>query len=197
MAKVPSPGERILLDLEQVARAAAQEAIEAEKPKLSPWQQEHAVFGANLGERWAVFDWYVPGAKQSDAFVVVRASVDRNTREVIVEQRPSPASRPKRTLVLTAYAIVAPVVIAACFLLMFALLNYFTGKGWPPIDRLIYSAPLMWVISQLMVLAILYQVVASIPTRLPDGKLLFVNRVWLKRRQTGELPKRPMTAGGN
>lgn len=144
MAKGTSPGERILLDLEQVARAAAQEAIEAEKPTLSDWQQEHVVFGANLGERWAVFDWYVPGAKQSDAFVVVRASVDRNTREVIVEQRPSPASRPRTKLFLTVYTALAPIIIATCFLLLAAVLDYVTGKGWPPIEKLTYAAPLVW-----------------------------------------------------
>jgi hypothetical protein len=186
MPKVTSPGERVLLELEPVARAAAQEAIEAETAKLSDWQQKHVMFGANLGERWAVFDWYIPGAKQRDAYVFVRASVDRNTREVIVEPRPAPASRPKRTLVLTLYAIVAPLFIAACFLLMIAVLNYITGKGWPPIDGLIYAAPPIWVMWQLMVLAILYQIVASIPIRLPDGKLLFVNRVWLKKRQMTE-----------
>jgi hypothetical protein len=37
-----------------------------------------------------------------------------------------------------------------------------------------------------MVLAILYQVVASIPIKLPDGKLLFVNRVWLQKAQARE-----------
>lgn len=40
--------------------------------------------------------------------------------------------------------------------------------------------------SQLMVLVILYQFVASVPIRLPDGKLLFVNRVWLKKGQISE-----------
>lgn len=31
------------------------------------------MFGANFGERWAVFDWYIPGAEQKDAYVFVRA----------------------------------------------------------------------------------------------------------------------------
>lgn len=186
MPRATSPGERLLLELEPVARAAAQELIEAETAKLTDWQQKHVMFGANLGERWAVFDWYIPGAKQKDAHVFVRASVDRTTTEVIVERQPAPASRPKRTLVLTVYAIVAPIIIAACFLLMIAALNYVTGEGWPPIDGLIYAAPPIWVISQLMVLAILYQIVASIPIRLPDGKLLFVDRVCLKKGQANE-----------
>ena len=186
MAKGTSPGERVLLDLEPVARAAAQEAVLAETSKLSQWQREHLIFGANLGEQWAVFDWYVPGATQKDAHVVVRANVDRNTREVIVERRPAPASRPKRTLVLIAYALVAPIFSAAFFLLLAAVLDYATGRGWPPIAKLIYAAPRFWVLSQLMVLAIFYQVVASIPIRLPNGKLLFVNRVWLKKRQRSE-----------
>lgn len=186
MASETSPGERVLLELEPVARAAAREAIEAETVELSDWQQKHVMFGANLGQRWAVFDWYIPGVKQNDAYVLVRASVDRNTNEVIVERRPAPASRPKRTIILTAYAIVAPVVIAACLLLTFALLNSATGKGWPPIDGLIYVAPPIWFISQLMVLAILYEIVASIPIRLPDGNLLFINRVCLKKGQATE-----------
>jgi hypothetical protein len=186
MASGTSAGERVLLELEPVARAAAQEAVDAERAELSDWQQKHVVFAANLGERWAVFDWYVPGAKQKDAYVFVRASVDRNTNEVIVERRPEPASRPKRTLALSVYAVVAPVVIAVCFLLGFALVNHLTGKGWPPIDGLIHVAPTFWVASQLMVLAILYRFVASIPIRLPDGKLLFVNRAWLKKGRTTE-----------
>lgn len=107
-------------------------------------------------------------------------------KEVIVERRPAPASRPKRTLVLAIYAILAPIVVASCFLLMFVVLNYFTGKGWPTIDGLINAAPPIWVISQLMVLAILYQIAASIPIRLPDGKLLFVNRACLKKGQASE-----------
>lgn len=186
MASGTSPGERVLLELEPVARAAAQEAVDAERAELSDWQQKHVVFGANLGERWAVFDWYVPGAKQKDAYVFVRACVDRNTKEVIVERRPEPASRPKRTLTLSVYAVVAPVVIAVCFLLLFALVNYFTGKGWPPIDGLIHAAPTFWVSSQLMVLAILYRIVASIPIRLPDRTFLSINRVWLKKGRTNE-----------
>jgi hypothetical protein len=186
MAKGTSPGERVLLELEPVARAAAREAIEAETAQLSDWQQKHVMFGANLGERWAVFDWYIPGAKQKDAYVFVRASVDRNTEEVIVETRPAPASRPKRTLVLTVYAIVAPIFIAMAFLLIIAVVNYLTGKGWPAIEGLFNAAPPIWVVSQLMVLAILYQIVASIPIKLPDGKLLFVNRAWLKKGQASE-----------
>lgn len=186
MVRGTPPGERILLDLEQVARVAAQEAIDAEKAKLSEEQKEHVIFHANLGERWAVFDWYVPGAKQRDAFVVVRASVDRNTRQVVVERRPSPTSRPKRTLVLTFFVIFAPFIIAACFLLLHAVLDYTTGKGWPPIEKLTYAAPFAWVISQLMVLTSLYRVVTSVPIGLPDGSLLFVNRVSLKKSQIKE-----------
>lgn len=184
MAKGTSSAARLLLELEPVARAAAKEAIEAETAKLSDWQKEHVMFGANLGERWAAFDWYIPGARQKDAYVFVRASVDRNTKEVVVEPRPEPASRPKKTFFLTVYAIVAPIIIAACFLLVIAGLNYVTGKGWPSIDGLSSAAAPIWVASQLMVLAILYQIVASIPIKLPDGKLLFVNRVWLKKRGT-------------
>ncbi|HVK79665.1 MAG TPA: hypothetical protein VM915_03555 [Verrucomicrobiae bacterium] len=186
MAGGTSPGERVLLELEPAARAAAQEALEAETAELSEWQQKHVRFGANLGERWAVFDWYIPGAKQKDAYVFVRASVDRNTTQVIVERRPAPASRPKRTLVLTIYAVVAPILAAAFFLVIFATLNYFTGKGWPSIDWLIYAAPPIWVLSQLMIFALLYQIVASIPIKLPDGKLLFINRVRLKKGRLSE-----------
>lgn len=186
MTRRKSAGERILLELEPVAREAAQEAIAAETAKLSEWQQRHLVFGASLGERWAVFDWYIPGERQKHATVIVRASVDRDTNEVIVVTRPEPASRPKRTLALTAYAIVAPIVIAACFLLLAAVLDYLAGNGWPPIDKLRYAAPPIWVVSQLGVLALLYQILSSIPIRLPDGKLLFVNRVWLKKGQRRE-----------
>jgi len=39
---------------------------------------------------------------------------------------------------------------------------------------------------QNMVLIFLYQAVSSVATRLPDGKLLAVNRAWLKKRAPRE-----------
>jgi hypothetical protein len=181
MVRPTSSGERVLLDLEQVARVAAQEAIDAEKAKLSEEQKEHVMFGANLCERWAVFDWYLPGARQRDAFVMVRASVGRTTGEVVVDQRPSPASRPKGTPIrLTLFAVVTPIFFTACFLLMIALLNYIAGKGGPTVDGVISVGPISWFASQLIVLIILYDNLTCIPIRLPDGKLLYVNRVCLK-----------------
>lgn len=188
MAKSTSAGERVLLELESVARAAAQGAIQAESAKLTQWQQEHVVFGANLGERWAVFEWYIPGQRQKDARVIVKATVDRRTREVIVETHPAPAVRPKRTLSLIAFAIVAPIIVSACFSLLVALLDLERYGNWSSVDRLKHFALFMWPMAQAMVLILLYQALSMVPTTLPDGRLLFVHRAWLKKGTRSETP---------
>lgn len=186
MAKSTSPGQRVLLELEPIARAAAKDAIQVETAKLSQWQQDHVVFGANLGERWAVFEWYVPGERQRDARVIVKATVDRRTKEATVETHPATAVWPKRTLSLIGYSVVAPVIGAACFVLLAALLDLWRYGSWPPVDRLQTVAWFAWPMMQIMVLIFLYQAVSSVPTRLPDGKLLAVNRAWLKKRAPSE-----------
>jgi len=174
--------ERLLLELEPLAREAAADALEAERAKLTEWERDHLRFGANLGPNWAVYDWYVPAFTQRDARVIVRASIGRENREVVVETNPAPASRPKRRLFIVAYSLATPLIAAACFVLLGAVSIRLRYGAWPTIDGLVPLAFFSWVTWQIIVLLFVYNIYSSIPIRLPDGKLLFINRARLKRR---------------
>ena len=176
-----TPGERLLLELESVAREAASTALEAERAKLTDWERTHLMFGANLGPNWAIYDWYVPAHTQREARVIVRASVGRESREVVVETHPAPASRPKRRLLMFGYALAAPLIAAAFFMLLGALSIRLTQEVWPTFESLAPLALFSWAAWQAIVLLIVCNIYSSIPIKLPDGKLLFVNRVRLKR----------------
>jgi hypothetical protein len=181
MPAAKTPGERLLLELEPVAREAVNAALDAERAKLTDWERDHLVFGANLGPNWAVYDWYLPAYTQRDARVIVRASIGRESGEAVVETHPAPGSRPKRRLFMIGDSFVAPVIAAAFCVALGALSIRFRQEVWPSFHSLVPLALFSWVAWQVVVLLFVYNIYSSIPIRLPDGKLLFVNRARLKR----------------
>lgn len=164
-----------------MAREAVAGVLEAERAKLTDWERTHLVFGANLGSKWAVFDWYVPGRRQKDARVIVRAAVRRDDKQVLVEAHPMPPSRPKRALSMVAYGIVAPLVCASVFTTFGVLMLRWRYDAWPSLGGMLDLFAWSWAPWQFVILIFVYNAYSSIPIRLPDGTLLFINRVWLKK----------------
>ena len=165
-----------LLELEPLARAAAEQSLEIATSSLSEGEKSAIVFGANLGEDWAVFDWYIPAMKPSDARVIVRSAVDRETKNVVVENNPAQAKHPYSARYLALRSGIASLAVAAVFTLIAAMRDYMRFHQWPTLYHLWQTLLFSWLVCLAYFFVVLIRFRSTVPIRLPSGKLLFVER---------------------
>lgn len=164
-----------IAELESLARSASARDIELSVSALSEREKPMVVFGAYLADSWAVFEWFIPGRKPADARVLVRSTVELQTKRVLVETSPAPTKHPGIANSVPR-AILASIAVAVVWTLVGAIFVNQRIHEWPGTELLGQMFFRTWLVCLVYFALTLLRFRSLIPVRLPSNDLLYVER---------------------